>query len=113
MPYPVGISISYHIEQLAFNSDTKSQRMSPLGEERVVVCLNGIPMIIIGWAASDPPGKGSNALDEDLGCGSSGKSCAADSQIGSGCIWIDRLQTLIVVYGFVVAADTNRVRKAR
>src|SRR6266478_5794252 len=71
-------------------------------------------MVEIGRAAAHATRKiAHTTADQNLSRVPACKGRAPDPEIGSGRVRIDRFQTLIVGYRFVVAANSERVREAR
>src|SRR5216684_9053106 len=83
-------------------------------EEGVIIELDRIPMVEIGRATAHPARKVTNsATDQNLGRSPPRKRRAPDAKIDPVGVRIDRFQTLIVGYRFVVATNSERVREPR
>ena len=113
VPDSIWIGIRKHVEQHAFDGSTESYGMGAFREEGVIIDLNRIPMVKIGRAASNSSCKVTEAADKNLGRLATRKCSASNTQIGPGCVGIDRFQALVIVHCFVVATNTNRVCEPR
>src|SRR5207302_2483650 len=82
-PDPVGIGIGNHIEQHPFDRTTKAYRVRALRIESVVVCLDRIPMIEIGRAASNPSSERCRpTVNKYLGCSPAAKGRSPNPEVG-------------------------------
>src|SRR4029077_2931553 len=84
-PDSVRIRIRNHIEHHVFESAAKSKGMSALGEKRVVIRLQRIPVIKISWTASDSASEvGNTTTHQHLGCRPPRERCTSDPQVSPG-----------------------------
>src|ERR1700730_13906846 len=86
--------------------------MSALGDERVVVNLNGIPVVEIGWTAPHSTGKVTDsATDQNLGRVPPRKINTPQTQTRIGSVLVERFQALVIIYRFVIATDADGIRE--
>src|SRR5205807_9209297 len=94
-PNTIWIGICKHIEQHSFNGDAKSNEVDAFREESVIVKLDRIPVVIIGWAASNSSSKVADTADQHLHRLTACKRATAYAQIDPRCVGINRFQALV------------------
>src|SRR5437763_9826320 len=83
--------------------------MGAFRKEGIVICLDGIPMVIICRTSSNAAGKVAKSANQDLRRVPTSECRASHAQVCSSGVRIDRFQALVVVHRFMVSADANRV----
>ena len=90
VPDSIRIGVGKQVQQHSFNGNTEADGMGTLGEERIVIRLNGIPVVVIGRATSNTAGKVTESAHEHLGSCSSCEGRTSYAQVDSGGVRIDR-----------------------